>query len=142
MEILSSSVATMPFLRSTSLQPRSRNDPNTKMAMMPQFLGFMLEAYDMAPVLVMAPILISVFASPKVTAAWQYTLIVFTYSITMASRPIASAIFGRYADNHPAISVRLDHRRRGLEDLQRNKSFGGSSRIKMESFALNDFLIY
>jgi hypothetical protein len=60
----------------------------------------------------------------------------------MASRPIASAIFGRYAENHPAISVRLDPRRRGLEDLQRNKSFGGSSGIKMESFALNDFLIY
>src|SRR5208282_6346316 len=30
--------------------------------------------------------------------AWQYIVIVFTYSITMASRPIGSALFGRFAD--------------------------------------------
>ena len=33
----------------------------TKMAMASQFLGFMLDAYDMAMVLVMAPILVKVF---------------------------------------------------------------------------------
>ena len=70
----------------------------TKMAMTSQFLGFMLDAYDMAMVLVMAPILVKVFVSPKGSAAWQYIVIVFTYSITMAARPIGSAIFGRYAD--------------------------------------------
>src|ERR1700690_3485495 len=70
----------------------------TKMAMASQFLGFMLDAYDMALVLVMAPILVKVFVSPKGSAAWQYIVIVFSYSITMASRPIGSAIFGRYAD--------------------------------------------
>ncbi len=70
----------------------------TKMAMASQFLGFMLDAYDMAMVLVMAPILVKVFVSPKGSAAWQYIVIVFSYSITMASRPIGSAIFGRYAD--------------------------------------------
>jgi MFS family permease len=68
------------------------------MAMISQFLGFMLDAYDMALVLVMAPILVKVFISPSGSAAWQYIIIVFTYSITMASRPIGSAIFGRYAD--------------------------------------------
>lgn len=52
----------------------------------------------MALVLVMAPILVKVFISPKGSAAWQYIVIVFTYSITMAARPIGSAIFGRYAD--------------------------------------------
>src|ERR1051326_1558720 len=71
---------------------------STKMAMISQFLGFMLDAYDMAMVLVMAPILVKVFASPKGTAAWQYITIVFTYSITMAARPIGSAFFGHYAD--------------------------------------------
>ncbi len=70
----------------------------TKMAMASQFLGFMLDAYDLAMVLVMAPILVKVFVSPKGSAAWQYIVIVFSYSITMASRPIGSAIFGRYAD--------------------------------------------
>jgi MFS family permease len=68
------------------------------MAMASQFLGFMLDAYDMAMVLVMAPILVKVFASPKGSAAWQYITIVFTYSITMAARPVGSAFFGHYAD--------------------------------------------
>jgi MHS family proline/betaine transporter-like MFS transporter len=71
---------------------------DARMAMFSQFLGFMLDAYDMALVLVMAPILTKVFISPKGSAAWQYIVIVFTYSITMASRPIGSALFGRYAD--------------------------------------------
>lgn len=71
---------------------------DTKLAMASQFLGFMLDAYDMAMVLVMAPILVKVFASPKGSAAWQYITIVFTYAITMAARPIGSAFFGHYAD--------------------------------------------
>jgi MFS family permease len=71
---------------------------DTRMAMMSQFLGFMLDAYDMALVLIMAPILVRVFASPKGSAAWQYITIVFTYSITMAARPVGAAIFGHYAD--------------------------------------------
>jgi MFS family permease len=71
---------------------------DARMAMISQFLGFMLDAYDMALVLVMAPILVKVFISPKGSAAWQYIVIVFTYSITMASRPIGSALFGRFAD--------------------------------------------
>jgi len=66
--------------------------------MFSQFLGFMLDAYDMAMVLVMAPVLVKVFASPKGSVAWQYLTIVFTYSITMAARPIGSAFFGHYAD--------------------------------------------
>ena len=65
---------------------------------MSQFLGFMLDAYDMGLVLVMAPILVKIFVSPKGSSAWQYIVIVFTYSITMAARPIGSAIFGRFAD--------------------------------------------
>ena len=68
------------------------------MAMISQFLGFMLDAYDMALVLVMAPILVKVFSPPGGTAAWQYITIVFTYSITMAARPVGSAFFGHFAD--------------------------------------------
>lgn len=70
----------------------------TRMAMISQFLGFMLDAYDMALVLVMAPILVRVFAAPGGNEAWQYISIVLTYSITMAARPVGSAIFGHYAD--------------------------------------------
>ena len=71
---------------------------DTRMAMISQFLGFMLDAYDMALVLVMAPILVKVFSLPGGSAAWQYITIVFTYSITMAARPIGSAFFGHFAD--------------------------------------------
>jgi MFS family permease len=71
---------------------------DTRMAMLSQFLGFMLDAYDMALVLIMAPLLVKVFTSPKGSQAWQNITIVFTYSITMAARPIGSAIFGHYAD--------------------------------------------
>ena len=64
------------------------------MAMISQFLGFMLDAYDMALVLIMAPILVKVFISPKGSAAWQYIVIVFTYSITMAAQPLARRFSG------------------------------------------------
>ena len=69
-----------------SADTTARLGKNTKLAMVSQFLGFMLDAYDMALVLVMAPILIKVFASPKGSEAWQYITVVFTYSITMAAR--------------------------------------------------------
>ncbi|MBF0530526.1 MAG: MFS transporter, partial [Deltaproteobacteria bacterium] len=70
----------------------------TKLAMISQFLGFMLDAYDMALVLIMAPILTKLFAPPTGSEAWQYLSIVILYSITMAARPVGSAIFGHYAD--------------------------------------------
>ena len=71
---------------------------DARLAMISQMLGFMMDAYDMALVIVMAPILVTVFASPKGSAAWQYITILFTYSITMAARPVGSAIFGHYGD--------------------------------------------
>lgn len=71
---------------------------DTKMAMTSQFLGFMLDAYDMAMVIVMAPILGKIFTSPKGSLLWQYLAVVLGYSITMAARPVGSAFFGAYAD--------------------------------------------
>ncbi len=68
------------------------------MAMTSQFLGFMLDAYDMAMVIVMAPILGKIFTSPKGSLLWQYLAVVLGYSITMAARPVGSAFFGGYAD--------------------------------------------
>ncbi|MGC8491102.1 MAG: MFS transporter [Syntrophobacteraceae bacterium] len=67
------------------------------MAMISQFLGFGLDAYDMALVICMAPILVKLFTSGG-SQAWRYIAVIFTYSITMAARPVGSAIFGRYAD--------------------------------------------
>ncbi|HYA43388.1 MAG TPA: MFS transporter [Syntrophobacteraceae bacterium] len=71
---------------------------DTKLAMMSQFLGFMLDAFDMALVITMAPLLVKIFCSPTGSEAWRYIIIIFTYSITMAARPVGSAIFGHFAD--------------------------------------------
>jgi len=51
---------------------------DTKPAMVSQFLGFMLDAYDMALVLVMAPTLVKVFSIPTGSEAWLFVAIVFT----------------------------------------------------------------
>lgn len=72
--------------------------PDAKKAMLSQFLGFGLDAYDMAMVVVMAPILTKLFVAPGGSVAWQYTKILLLYSITMAARPVGSAFFGAYAD--------------------------------------------
>ncbi|MGA3128631.1 MAG: MFS transporter [Candidatus Korobacteraceae bacterium] len=71
---------------------------DTKKAMFSQFLGFGLDAYDMAMVVVLAPILTKLFIAPGGTLAWQYTKVLLLYSITMAARPVGSAFFGHYAD--------------------------------------------
>ena len=81
-----------------AIQEKAGLSKDTKLAMISQFLGFMLDAYDMALVLIMAPILVQLFSSPTGSEAWRYITIVFTYSITMAARPVGSAIFGTYAD--------------------------------------------
>jgi len=69
-----------------------------KLAMISQFLGFGMDAYDLELVIVLAPVLTHVFASPTQGLAWQYVTILLTYSITMAARPFGSAFFGHYAD--------------------------------------------
>ncbi len=71
---------------------------DTKLAMVSQYIGYALDAYDMALLMVMAPILVNVFTSPKGSAAWQYVTVVLTYSISLAVRPLGSGIFGHYAD--------------------------------------------
>ena len=81
-----------------AVQEKVKLSKDTRMAMGSQFLGFMLDAYDMAIVLVMAPILVKIFSSPTGSEAWRYITIVLTYSITMAARPFGSAFFGHYAD--------------------------------------------
>ena len=81
-----------------AIQEKLKLSKDTKMAMGSQFLGFMLDAYDMEIVLVMAPILVKIFSSPAGSEAWRYITIVLTYSITMAARPFGSVFFGHYAD--------------------------------------------
>ena len=83
---------------------QQRLSKDTKMAMTSQFLGFMLDAYDMAMVIVMAPILGKIFISPKGSVLWQYIAVVLGYSITMAARPVGSAFFGPTLTRSAAVT--------------------------------------
>jgi MHS family proline/betaine transporter-like MFS transporter len=67
-------------------------------AMWSQFLGFGMDAYDMAMVIVLSPLLAKIFASKNLPEAWQFLAIAFLYAITMAARPVGAAFFGHYAD--------------------------------------------
>ncbi len=71
---------------------------DAKRAMFGQFIGFGLDTYDMATLIVMAPLLTKVFALHDASVAWKYLQIVFLFSISMAARPLGSAFFGHYAD--------------------------------------------
>jgi MFS family permease len=71
---------------------------HSKMAMLSQFFGLMLAAYNMALLIVMAPILAKLFAPPKGDPAWEYVSIIFLGSITMVARPVGAAFFGHFAD--------------------------------------------
>jgi MFS family permease len=80
------------------MKEETRLSKDTKLAMISQYIGYALDAYDMALLMVMAPILVNVFTSPKGSAAWQYVTVVLTYSISLAVRPLGSGFFGHYAD--------------------------------------------
>jgi len=77
---------------------KERMSGYAKRAMWSQFLGFGMDAYDMAMVIVLSPVLAKIFAGKNLPEAWQFLSIAFLYAITMAARPVGAAIFGHYAD--------------------------------------------
>jgi MFS family permease len=71
---------------------------DAKRAAIFQFLGFGMDAYDMAMIIVLAPVLANIFTAKNMPLAWQFLAIAFLYAVTMAARPLGAAIFGNYAD--------------------------------------------
>ena len=71
---------------------------DARRAMWSQFLGFGMDAYDMAMVVVLAPLLSRIFAFPTLSPAGQFLMTALLYSVTMAARPLGAAFFGHYAD--------------------------------------------
>jgi len=63
-----------------------------------QFLGFGMDAYDMAMVVVLAPVLSKTFASPGLSAAGRFLMVALLYAATTAARPLGAFIFGHLAD--------------------------------------------
>ncbi len=71
---------------------------DAKRAMWSQFLGYGMDAYDMAMVIVLAPVLSGIFASPKLSQAGQFLMVALLYAVTLVARPLGAAVFGHYAD--------------------------------------------
>jgi MFS family permease len=71
---------------------------DAKRAAIFQFLGFSMDAYDMAMVIVLSPVLAKIFTAKNISEAWQFLAIAFLYAVTMAARPVGAAIFGHFAD--------------------------------------------
>ena len=57
-----------------------------------------MDAYDMAMVIVLSPVLAKIFTAKNISEAWQFLAIAFLYAVTMAARPVGAAIFGHFAD--------------------------------------------
>lgn len=71
---------------------------DARRAMWAQFLGYGLDAYDMAMVIVLAPVLSKIFTSPELSEALQFLMVALLYAVTLAARPLGAAVFGHYAD--------------------------------------------
>jgi len=63
-----------------------------------QFLGFGMDAYDMAMVVVLTPVLSKTFASPQLSVTGRFLMVALLYAVTMAARPVGALIFGHLAD--------------------------------------------
>jgi MFS family permease len=63
-----------------------------------QFLGFGMDAYDMAMVVVLAPVLAQTFAFPRLSSTGRFLMVALLYAVTMAARPVGALIFGHLAD--------------------------------------------
>ncbi len=72
--------------------------PSCRRAMWSQFLGFGMDAYDMAMVVVLAPVLSKTFGAPGLSSAGRFLMVAMLYAATAAARPLGALIFGHLAD--------------------------------------------
>jgi len=70
---------------------------NTTKAIVSQFVGFLLDSYDLTMILSIAPILAKVLLPPESALLATFNIIL-SYSLTIIFRPLGSAIFGNLGD--------------------------------------------
>lgn len=70
---------------------------DTVKAIISQFLGFLLDAYDLTMILTIAPLLAVVLLPPSSPLLATFSVIL-AYSLTIIFRPLGSAIFGYLGD--------------------------------------------
>lgn len=67
-------------------------------AIVSQFIGFMMDGYDLLLVTAMTNLLAKVFLPPSTPAWLSYFQLLFGYAFTLIGRPVGSAIFGNLGD--------------------------------------------
>lgn len=70
---------------------------NSVKAIISQFIGFMLDSYDLTMILTIAPVLAKVLLPPSTPLLAAFDVIL-AYSLTIIFRPVGSAIFGHLGD--------------------------------------------
>lgn len=78
-------------------EPQSFTSQTAK-AIISQFVGFLLDSYDLTMILTIAPTLAAVLLPPEKTPLLATFTIILSYSITIIFRPLGSAIFGHLGD--------------------------------------------
>ncbi|EZQ07080.1 MFS transporter [Candidatus Acidianus copahuensis] len=70
---------------------------DTGKAVVSQFIGFMLDSYDLTMILSIAPVIANVLLPPQTPLLAAFSVIL-AYSLTIIFRPVGSAIFGNLGD--------------------------------------------
>ncbi|MBB5255153.1 MFS transporter [Sulfurisphaera ohwakuensis] len=78
------------------MEPEKFNVDTTK-AIVSQFIGFLLDSYDLTMILGIAPLLAKVLLPPESPLLATFNIIL-SYSLTIIFRPLGSAIFGNLGD--------------------------------------------
>ncbi|BCS92580.1 MFS transporter [Metallosphaera javensis (ex Sakai et al. 2022)] len=78
------------------MEPESFGIDSAK-AISSQFVGFLLDSYDLTMILSIAPILAKVLLPPESSLLATFNIIL-SYSLTIIFRPLGSAIFGNLGD--------------------------------------------
>ncbi|TRM96826.1 MFS transporter [Sulfolobus sp. B1] len=78
------------------MEPQGFNSDSVK-AVVSQFIGFLLDSYDLTMILTIAPTLAKVLLPPESPLLATFNVIL-AYSLTIIFRPLGSAIFGNLGD--------------------------------------------
>lgn len=83
--------------------------PGARRAMMSQFLGFGMDAYDMAMVVVLSSILAKVFAFPRLGPTGRFLIVALLYAATAAARLLGIPLYKIliYAAVHRSLPLAL-----------------------------------
>ena len=83
---------------STAVQEATGFNKKSGIAVVSQFFGFFLDAYDLTLILSIAPVLAGIFFPASINPLLGTFEILLVYALTIIFRPLGSAIFGNLGD--------------------------------------------